>query len=80
MGSAQAEHALVTMMVASLDRTAKARRWREEKIHETKVALLVEVTDRGGRFSAGLDDVGWGYTIDSLWRKADVPKCSGEKG
>jgi hypothetical protein len=68
MGSAQAEHVLVKMTVALLDRTAKGREVdggagrksvyrREERTHETKVALLAEVTDAGGRFSAGLEDV-----------------------
>ena len=67
------------MMVASLDRIAKAQRWREEKTHETKEALAV-VTDRDRRLFAGLEDVEWEYTKAPLWRRADVTKCSGEKG
>jgi hypothetical protein len=69
MGSAQAEHILVIMTVASLERIA--RRTEEdgggkgverksvyrENTHETKVALLVEVTDGGGRLSTGLEEV-----------------------
>jgi hypothetical protein len=56
-------------MVGSLDMTAKERTWRgwrgwrververveNEKTHETKVALLADVTD--GRFSTRPEDV-----------------------
>jgi hypothetical protein len=61
------------MTVTLLDGLRRARRWRgggggkgagrksvygrEEKTHETRVALLAEVTDGGGRFSAGLEEV-----------------------
>jgi len=54
--------------------------WREENTHETKVALLVEVTDGGGRDSTGLEEVEWESAEAPLSRLEDVPKCSYEEG
>jgi hypothetical protein len=53
---------------------------REEKTHETKVALLVEVTDGGGRLSTGLEEAEWEDPDAPLSRLADVPKYSDEEG
>jgi hypothetical protein len=91
MGSAQAEHVLVKMTVTSLDRTTKGtevddgvgRRTvnrKEYKTHETKVALLPEVTDAGGRLSTGLEDVEWEDAEVPLRRLADIFKWSDEEG
>jgi len=53
---------------------------REKNTHETKVALLVEVTDAGGRVSTGLEEVEWEDADAPLSRLEDVPKCSYEEG
>jgi hypothetical protein len=51
---------------------------REEKTHETRVALLAEVTDGGGR-SAGLEEVEWEDPEATLSRLEDVLRCSDVK-
>jgi hypothetical protein len=79
------------MMVALLDELRRARRWRggggtgagrksvygrEEKTHETRVALLAEVTDGGGRLSTGLEEFEWEDPEAALSRLEDVLRCS----
>ena len=43
-----------------------------KKTHETRVALLTEVTDGGGRFSTGLEAVEWEDPEATLSRLEDV--------
>ncbi len=40
-------------------RREKVSRHEGKKTHETREALLVEVTDGGGRVSTGLEEVEW---------------------
>lgn len=47
-----------------------------KKTHETRVALLTELTDGGGRFSAGLEEVEWEDPEAMLSRLDEVPRCS----
>lgn len=54
--------------------------WGKEKTHETKVALLADVTDGGGRLSTGLEEVECEDPEAPLSRLADIPKCSDEEG
>ena len=49
---------------------------RKEKTHETRVALLAEVTDRGGRLSAGLEVVECEDPEAALNRLEDIFRCS----
>ena len=74
-------------MVALSDGLRRTQRWREwsrekvsrreggKKTHETRVALLAEVTDVGGR-SAGLEEVEWEDPEAMLSRLEDVLRCS----
>ena len=70
MGSAQAEHVLRkgdgqvirhnregTDTEERVGRVEKVERVENKKTHETKVALLAEVTDGGGRFSTRPEEV-----------------------
>jgi hypothetical protein len=52
----------------------------KKKTHETKVALLPEVTDRGGRLSTGLEEVDCEDIDAPLSRLVDVLEYSNEEG
>jgi hypothetical protein len=58
----------------------RVERVENKRTHETKVALLAEVTDGGGRFSTRPEEVEWEEPEAPLSRLEDVPKCSDEEG
>jgi hypothetical protein len=68
MGSAQAEHVLrkgdgrvirhnCEGTDTDVERVERVERVENKRTHETKVALLAEVTDGGGRFSTRPEEV-----------------------
>jgi len=54
--------------------------YKRERTHETKVALLAEVTDWGGRLSVGLEEVEREDADAPLRRLVDVSVFSDEEG